>query len=650
MKRRENPTNFIVGAIFKVLAPRFNYFFILLSSKILIMRKFEFSIALLLLLVCVKSTAQLYVGNSYVYVADKYLFVAQDVNLQASGNIFLRNESQLLQATTGSSTNQGVGELSVFQEGTSNNYTYNYWCSPVGAASASVGNSSFGISQLSRPTGLNTSTPATILPSPALDGTTSAGNLSIAERWIFKFLSSTTYSQWFYTGSSATIAAGQGFTMKGTSGTDATTVLSVQNNPGGSQRYDFRGKPNDGNIDISVIGTAGNMTLTGNPYPSAIDLNMFLTDAANTPFIDGTALFWEHDPTVASHYIVNYRGGYGVYNGSTSVYTPATFYNYDSAGNQGTVASTPMNIYERRFCPVGQGFMVRGIAAGSARFKNSYRVFKNEGAANNSEFHRLAASDPSPVEYGNFGDIPNVAGTDYTQISKAPTPHITINASLNGQAVRQIALCFLPTAVDGVDRADSKSADTQLNLPFDMYLYLDNTEYIHSATNFNINKTFPVGFKNTEAATFKIQVANFINFNGAANVFLHDKENDNYYDVKNQEYQLTLPAGVYNDRFEFTFLNREMLSIPELPVDAFDVVQNNNIGQLTIGNPRGMMIQSVSLFDINGKLVLDKKQLGSKNNYQFATDNFRDAVYVVKIATGNAQDYSKKITIYNSKR
>ncbi len=613
------------------------------------MRKFSFCIGMLLLLVFEQGNAQLYVSNSYVYVADKYLFVTQDVNLQSSGNIYLRNESQLLQATTGSSANQGVGELSVFQEGTSINYTYNYWCSPVGASLAAVGNSSFGISQLSRPTGLDTSVPATILASSILDGTTSAGNLSIAERWIFKFLSSTTYSQWFYTGSAATIAPGQGFTMKGTSGTDATTVLGVQNNPGSQQRYDFRGKPNDGNIDISVIATPGNMTLTGNPYPSAIDLNMFLTDPTNTPFIDGTALFWEHDPTVASHFIASYRGGYGVYNGATSVYTPATFYNYDAAGNQGTVASTPLNHYERRFCPVGQGFMVRGTAAGSPRFKNLYRVFKNEGVVNNSEFHRLASNGNATADYGNYGEIPNVAGTDYTQISKAPTPHININASLNGQAVRQIAICFLPNAVDGVDLADSKSADTELNLPFDMYFYLDSKEYIHTATSFDIHKTFPVGFKNNAEATFKIQVAEFINFNGASNVFLHDKETDNYYDVKNEEYQLTLPAGVYNDRFEFTFLNREMLNIPGLSADSFDVVQNNTAQELVIGNPKGMTIQSVGLFDINGKQIFNKQQLGNKASYQFSTAGIADAVYVVKIVTENQQDYAKKITVYNRK-
>jgi hypothetical protein len=115
--------------------------------------------------------------------------------------------------------------------------------------------------------------------------------------------------------------------MKGTSGTDATSVDGVQNNAGGNgaQRYDFRGKPNDGNISVSVA--SGMTTLTGNPYPSAIDMQLFLAD--NLAVCDGNALYWEQDKSVNSHFIAAYRGGYGVYNGASNIYTPATFYTYD---------------------------------------------------------------------------------------------------------------------------------------------------------------------------------------------------------------------------------------------------------------------------------------------------------------------------------
>jgi len=105
--------------------------------------------------------SQLYVGGTgYVFVKNEVLFVNQGVNIQNNGFLYLRNEGQLIQGTTGPSPNEGLGKLSVFQEGTSDNFDYNYWCSPVGNASATVGNENFGITQFHVPTSATASNPA----------------------------------------------------------------------------------------------------------------------------------------------------------------------------------------------------------------------------------------------------------------------------------------------------------------------------------------------------------------------------------------------------------------------------------------------------------------------------------------------------------
>ncbi|RZJ30784.1 MAG: secretion protein, partial [Flavobacterium sp.] len=300
--------------------------------------------------------AQMYFSpNSYMYVGNQYVFVKQDVNIQSNANIFLRQGGQLLQGTTGSSTNSGAGKLSVFQEGNVDNYEYNYWCSPVGNASAATGNESFGVTMLNRPTAVSTSVPATILPSSSLDGTTTNTSLAIAPRWVFRFLSSSNYSEWVATGSATAIGAGEGFTMKGTSGSDTSFAESgVNNNPGGAQRYDFMGKPNDGNIGISVA--LGKMTLTGNPYPSALDLRSFLLAQTNCT---GVAYFWEQDKTVNSHYIAAYQGGYGTYAAGSNLYSAPVFYGYNGSGTQLSVVGSG-TAYPREFSPIGQGFMIEG--------------------------------------------------------------------------------------------------------------------------------------------------------------------------------------------------------------------------------------------------------------------------------------------------
>ena len=336
----------------------------------------------------IQSYAQLSVSSgSYIYVNDQYVTVTQEVNLASNANIYLRNESQLLQKSVASSANTGLGSLSAFQEGTSNNFGYNYWCSPVGEPSASVGNSNFGITLLKRPTGLISFGGETI--TTGQNGSTTNTALNISSRWIYTLTTANQYSSWNPKGSATTIGAGQGFTMKGVSGTDNTTVLSVQNNPGNNQRYDFRGKPNDGTIFIpvgnSVAGGTGytESTLTGNPYPSAINLNWFLLEnsgyivdyvtgtytLSNTPIINGTAYFWEHQKPATSHVLTSYVGGYGTYvpnnpsANSPGTYTSATWDTFNSDGSPNTTGGSSGLNYKRMFSPVGQGFVIKGAVA-----------------------------------------------------------------------------------------------------------------------------------------------------------------------------------------------------------------------------------------------------------------------------------------------
>ena len=42
------------------------------------------------------------------------MYVEQDVNLQNNGNFYLRNNSQLLQGTSGSGANTGLGKIVYF--------------------------------------------------------------------------------------------------------------------------------------------------------------------------------------------------------------------------------------------------------------------------------------------------------------------------------------------------------------------------------------------------------------------------------------------------------------------------------------------------------------------------------------------------------
>ncbi len=616
--------------------------------------------------------AQVYVSpNSYIFATNQYVYVKQNIELKAAtSNFYLRNNAQFLQGSTSSGANKGLGSLSVLQEGTVNNYCYNYWCSPVGNASAYVGNEAFGITMLSVPTTKTASTPATILSMSNYNGASGTGSLSIAPYWIWKFVSSGSYSDWSFAGSGTSINAGEGFTMKGTSGTDATDVgESVTNNPGSGQRYDFRGKPNDGTIDIPVM--TNQLTLTGNPYPSAINLNMFLLDNAallangsdltspiTTPSLSAVAYFWEQSP-VSSHALASYVGGYGIYVanngvGSPGTYVAATWDTYNGDGTLNTTGASSGNVYKRMFCPVGQGFMIDSKITGNVQMKNTYRVFVKEGTANNSQFNKSVKNTKNgktskTTSSDEFWDeIPNIAGLDYTKFSKKELPQIKIHSSYN-DTTRETVLAFSPNATDGFDLAkDAESLDTDMEI--DTYFPLHSDEMDNQCSlmtlPFDMDKRIPFSVRCDKTTSFKFTVGNFINYDLSEVVYIFDKVTGTYTDITNSFYEVSLEAGT-NDRFEITFKNANALGVNEETTSNFGVYQNNTSKNVTISNPKQLELTSCGLYDIAGKLIFNKKQLGSETSYKFSTSGLSDGVYIVKLSSKDKAEMGKKIIITN---
>jgi hypothetical protein len=584
---------------------------------------------LLTAFVTFQSFSQLYVSsNSYVYNKGTVVFVNQGIILQADGNVFLRNEGQLLQGTTATSTNQGEGEVSIFQEGTSDNYDYNYWSSPVGNASSSIGNEPFGITMLSKPISLTSSTPAIILPMNNQNGV--ANPLSISQRWIYKFLSSSTYSQWFQVGSTSTILAGEGFTMKGTSGSDVADIESngVLNNPGGNgaQRYDFRGKPNDGNISVGV--DTGKFTLTGNPYPSALHVNEFLLDISNTA-CTGIAYYWEQDKSVNSHVLLAYRGGYGTYSPmgilpiDVGIYVPAYFNSYNIDGTLNTAGLTTSLDIQRKYAPVGQGFMVRGASNGSVLLKNIHREYYKESELY-SQFERSVTTS-SPVDGMNS------------------LSYIRLNTIIDNANTKQLALAFATQATDGVDRGIDALSPVSNNLPNDVYFFLDNDKYVIQGVSFDIAKRIPIGVKAAGNTNFKFYIPETVNFDENQMVYLYDSQDGIYHDIKNSNYEITLSAGIYNNRFELTFQGNQLENSGNIK-NNFVIVQNNTTEMLTVSNPNLLNVRSVILYDLTGKQIFEKQKLATQEIYQFSTNGLSEAVYLVELIADNRK-ISQKIII-----
>jgi len=577
----------------------------------------------LALFLCNLSFSQLSVRNSaYVFVNDEIVFVEDDINLnEAASSLYLRNEAQIIQGT-GTTGNSGLGELSVYQEANVGEHEYNYWCSPIGSKTNNSINNPFGISFLNDVTGLITSTPATFASTSSYNGTSSP--LNIEPYWVWKFIASDNYADWVHVQGNTTVNPGEGYTMKGTIGS------------GDAQRYDFRGKPNNGTMAISVLNNQ--FTLVGNPYPSALDAAAYIHDTQNAAVINGTLYYWEQDPSINSHYINEYNGGYATYTinaaGTVETFISAVFNTYNGDGSINISNTGAGSKTARRYIPIGQGFMVEGTANGVVRAKNSHRFYTKETAAN-SEFFRN--SDTEQKGNKNKNDF-----------SKTPVEYkrFRLNIDFNNTYTRQLVQTFHHTATDGFDYGLESKINAGDILTSDAFWPIDDDAYLAEALAFNEEIKIPLVIKLAADSPVRIRITDIQNFENGKPIYIHDIEKDTFINLKTQDFEINLETGNYSNRFEITF-NNIVLSNTEETFKNLKIFQNNKAAQLKLLNKNNLEIESFNLYDVSGKLVMSEHIYSSKRKYTFSTKSLSAGIYIVKIELHDHNVFSKKIVVSN---
>lgn len=611
------------------------------------------------------SFAQLSVrNNAYVYVSDEVLFVNDDVNIEeASAKIYLRDESQLIQGS-GTTGNSGVGKLSVYQTGTVNTFAYNYWCSPVGYVlesdnSLPLNNNAnnyfkpnaniFEHVGHANPS-LNPITSAIANYTNSYNG--SASPFQISQRWIYSFnagnpLTPNDYPEWDYVSQGGTVNPAHGFTMKG--------------NPSSSQLYDFRGKPNNGQMTATII--QGEQTLVGNPYPSALDALLFIHDPQNSGVADvtggsgmsGALYYWEQAPGAASHYLAQYVGGYATYtisslaSGAVPSFVSAPFSTYNPDGTVNTVgnAGSDGNKTAYRYIPIGQGFMVEGASGSgtsSVYFENSHRAYYKQSGAN-SYFFR--------TNNDNNNDNVSTEETQYDENGNSLVPddfkRFRINVDFNDDNspyTRQLLLNFHHTATDGFDYGlEAKSSSEEINS--DAHWVLNDEAYTIQAFNFNENLKIPLVVNIELQQPLSFRIFDIQNFDEAQGIYIHDIENDVYVDLRAQNYDINIEPGNYSDRFEIVFTT-QALDIKDIEATSLNIHQNNNLHQLTVQNPNSLDIKTIEIFDVAGKRILQTSYDTIEAQYNLSTLRLSDGVYVVNVITRtNTKTQSQKVIVKN---
>jgi hypothetical protein len=520
--------------------------------------------------------------------------------LLINGVVDLDGESQLIQTSGSDFDAASTGYIERDQQGEGNLFRYNDWSSPVYTATDTNGN--YTTVQAALRDGTNPASPGTIAYTSGYDGSLSP--LTLSTYWMYKYanLPDDSYSSWDHIGNTGAIYAGEGFLMKG------------PGNPGASdQNYVFEGKPNNGDINLTINPNYD--YLVGNPYPSAIDAYQFIDD---NPDITGPLYFWEHYGG-DTHNLAGYQAGYATLTKSGGVLAAA----HPSVSNLGSATKTP-----GRYVPVSQGFFVYSSTGGTIHFKNSQRIFVKE-AVGTSVFMKTAKGK------GN-----TAAKTKAPIIDTRPKFRIGFKAPKIDH--RQLLLTIDKNTTDAVDWG----YDGEIYEIFDddMYWTIEDKKYVIQATNaISDEKEIPLGIQLSESGNISIKVDTLENVDEKTQLYIKDKLTGNTYNIKNQSFEMNLEAGDYTDRFVLAFQPR-LKTLKETTLNnGIKVAVDQQNSEINVIKTVDTEIKNITLYNYLGQ-VINTWNTNLNKRFNYLPTNATTGVYIIKINTIDGA-FSKKIII-----
>lgn len=548
------------------------------------------------------------------------IFAANDTKisvthyLKLNGKIDLVGRSQLIQIANSDLDTTSAGSIERDQQGQTNKYNYNYWCSPVSSINSLSNNNGYTVADVMKD-GTDPNNIQDILWTTDGDAVPSTP-ITLSEYWIFKFQNvSNSAANWSQIGHNGALLAGQGYTLKGSAAGTPT------------QNYTFVGKPNNGTI-VSAI-SASNLNLCGNPYPSALNADLFIKDNIHT--INGTLYFWEHYNTNDSHITQLYQGGYATRTlvGGTPPVAPS------GISGLGSSAKAP-----GKCIPVGQGFFVIGSnTGGNIVFKNSQRAFTKETSSISNTMFKTnnATAAAGGDEYDNSED--EIEGDTYMKL------RLGFDSYDNHH--RQILIGFMDDlATSGYDEGyDASSIEIQND---DMYfLNNENKLNIQGEGYFNTNNRYPLGVTVSSPGNVTFTLDGLENFPSDQEVYIYDTIEQTYTSIKNEPFTVNLTFGNHDNRFELRFYNPNALGVIHNDISSGITITHsmaNNV--LTIKNATiDATVKAVALYNLVGQNILNTT-ITSKNQstIEVPFTNINTGAYIVKVITDKGQ-LTKKIVI-----
>ena len=374
---------------------------------------------------------------------------------------------------------------------------------------------------------------------------------------------------------------------------------------GGTHSVTFTGAPNNGVVDINVIGN-DKFNLIGNPYPSAINIDDFIV---SNPIIDGTIWLWTHNTAIS--------------NGTTGDFIANDYATYNLTGGTVTASSAPSNpggVPPTNNIASGQGFFVKATSSGTLSFNNSMRL-----QGQNTQFFRASNTKKS-----------------ITQEKDRIWLHIE---SATGGAFNQLLIGFFDAATDGVDRGFDGAKVGAAWISF--YSTIDSTKYaIQGLGSFSADKKVQLGFDTyiPNQMTYKISIDKMEGALKENDIYLVDHELNITHDLKLADYEFSVNgAGNFLNRFTLRFSKTSKEETPTQEETSTDFVVMNQENTLLLR--AGSVMTTLKIYDLTGRLLIDKNP--QKKEFALKTQSIRKGtVLVVNAVLENNQSVSKKVLLY----
>ncbi|MCF6213099.1 MAG: T9SS type A sorting domain-containing protein [Flavobacteriaceae bacterium] len=543
--------------------------------------------------------------NSKLMVNNNNSLTIQN-QLQLDGEIRMIGNAQLVQKHTGTSQITGTGKIYIDQLGTTTTtFQYNYWSSPV----VGVGSNTFTLQNSLKdgtiPTSEKSNPPNITFTNASYDGARTSP-ITLADYWIFTYINSSTAAGWVQKRSTLSIPPPQAFIMKGPGG--------------GTQNYTFIGTPNDGTYTSTI--SAGNLSLLGNPYPSALDADKFISD--NSASIVGTLYFWEMQGDSGNHLSLGYIGGYSIRNLGMGVAA-----NTDVSG----IAGLGNGTYHApgKYIPVAQGFFVSSATGGTITFNNSQRFAQPIDGLNSFFFKAKKEENPKIGQ----SDITNKANRILPPEQQNLLPQLKLGFEYqdpDGKYIhRQIGVNFKKgNTTANEDGYDSYMFDPQAT---DMYFKFsgDPTKYaIAGLGEFKNTTQIPLEIEISTAGDVNFMVDNSAILNGT--IFIKDVAARRFYNISNGVITLHLEAGNYQDRFYVTFGNETTLGVDDLLQNQVILYFDKSASEVVI-KKNNIILQNASLFNVLGQKAHYWKTIEDASEIRLPVKNISSGIYIININT-----------------